>query len=220
MGYDAIIFDNDGVLIDVNAGGEERRKQRIRSMYRRMGLDQVPDDYIEAARHRQMDRVQQICQQHNIDPDEFWQYREQDAYHFQKQQIQRGEKDLYPDFDAVKHLARRYGTGIVSNNQQQTIDFIIDHFQLHNLFQTAYGVHPSHEGVKKRKPNTYYLNLALADLGTRNVLYVGDSETDMKAAERAGLDAAFLRREHRANYRLETDPDLEVRTLQELFKHL
>lgn len=59
---------------------------------------------------------------------------------------------------------------------------------------------------------------ALLDVGVDpgDALYVGDSETDLVAAERAGSDAAFVRRSHCADVELDAAPTHEVATLTEL----
>ncbi|MFB6200940.1 MAG: HAD-IA family hydrolase [Halorhabdus sp.] len=61
-----------------------------------------------------------------------------------------------------------------------------------------------------QKPAPYYLEQALADLETTDALYVGDSETDVEAAHAAGIDAAFVRRSHRADAKLAVTPDYEI----------
>ena len=61
-----------------------------------------------------------------------------------------------------------------------------------------------------------YLDRALSDLGTRDALYVGDSGVDVEAATRAGVDSAFVRRDHRADYPLRAEPDYEVPDLAAL----
>jgi phosphoglycolate phosphatase-like HAD superfamily hydrolase len=60
----------------------------------------------------------------------------------------------------------------------------------------------------------------LSDLGVENALYIGDSETDLVAAHRAGIDSAFLRRDHVADVNLSTEPTIEVATLEELVTQL
>ena len=52
------------------------------------------------------------------------------------------------------------------------------------------------ESLERKKPNTHYVERALSDLDADAALYVGDSESDVVAADRAGLDSAFVRRPH------------------------
>jgi phosphoglycolate phosphatase-like HAD superfamily hydrolase len=109
--------------------------------------------------------------------------------------------------------------GVVSNNQHETVEHVLDVFGLGDVFETAYGRDPDARGVRRKKPSPYYLNRALADLadfGVENALYVGDSNVDLVAASRAGVDAAFVRRPHRADYSLVREPAHELTSLSEL----
>lgn len=78
--------------------------------------------------------------------------------------------------------------GNVSNNQHATVEFLLAHYDLDG-FRTAYGRQPTLAGAAGRKPE--YLERALADLDTSEALYVGDSEKDIVAARRAGIDSVF-----------------------------
>ena len=56
----------------------------------------------------------------------------------------------------------------------------------------------------------------MADLDVAEPLYVGDSESDVLAGHRAGLDVAFLRRDHNADATLGPTPRYEVGGLADL----
>lgn len=53
-------------------------------------------------------------------------------------------------------------------------------------------------------------------LDTDTGLYVGDRRTDLLAAQRAGLDGVFLRREHDRDVELETEPAAEIDSLADI----
>jgi phosphoglycolate phosphatase-like HAD superfamily hydrolase len=112
---------------------------------------------------------------------------------------------------AIEDLVHDFG--IVSSNQHATIEFVLDHCELRDLFATHYGREMGVESLKRKKPNPYYLDRALADLGADAALYVGDSESDVVAAHRAGLDSAFVRRDHCEGVELSVEPDYEVEDL-------
>ncbi|RLM88139.1 HAD family hydrolase [Halobellus sp. Atlit-38R] len=167
MAYDAIIFDNDGVLVEP-----------------------VTLDLLTAAA------------------------RDRTASEAQIQSMRRGEKDTYADVDALAAIdAPR---GIVSTNQQATIDSILEYHDLGALFETAYGREPTVESLRRKKPAPYYLERALDDLDAEAALFVGDSKSDVEAAHRAGVDSAFIRREHRAETVLGTEPTYELDSLWDL----
>lgn len=56
---------------------------------------------------------------------------------------------------------------------------------------TAYGRQPTLAGAATRKPEPASVERALADINPERALHVGDSKTDIIAANRAGIDPAF-----------------------------
>ncbi len=60
---------------------------------------------------------------------------------------------------------------IVSNNQHETIRNILEHLALDG-FEVWYGREPTIQGIQRKKPNAYYLESAIDELGVSNPLYV------------------------------------------------
>jgi phosphoglycolate phosphatase-like HAD superfamily hydrolase len=106
--------------------------------------------------------------------------------------------------------------GIVSSNQQATVDFLVDHFDGFEEFGAAYGREPTIHSLQLRKPNPHYLERALGDLDAESALFVGDNESDVKAAHNAGVDSAFIRRPHREDWELNVWPTWEIDSLSDL----
>lgn len=212
-GYDTIIFDNDGVLVAptdttvlVDAVVESFQAFGVdieRSVARRtVETGTVPTD---------------LAEDHGIDPEAFWHHRELTASLAQQRHVRDGGKPVYDDVAALDRLD--VPLAVVSNNQHATIEFLLAYYDLPS-FEVAYGRQPTLAGAAKRKPQPDYIERVLSDLGVENALYVGDSETDLIAAHRAGVDSAFLRRDHVADIELSTEPTIEVRALEELVTHL
>ena len=212
-GYEAVLFDNDGVLVEptdttilVDAVVESFHAFDIdidRSVARRT----VENNTVPTA----------LAREHGIDPEAFWHHRELTASIAQQHHVRDGGKPVYDDVATLNQLD--VPLAVVSNNQHATIEFLLAH---HNLpfFKTAYGRRPTLDGAAKRKPESDYIERALSDLGVENALYIGDSETDLVAAHRADIDSAFLRRDHVTDTNLSIEPTIEVTTLQELVTHL
>lgn len=207
--YDAIVFDNDGVIVEPTE--RARLVDAVLETFREFGHD-PPRETAERAVATAAGPRETIGDR-DIDPSAFWRHREAVAAAAQKAAIREGEKTPYEDVEVLSRLDARHG--LVSNNQAETIAFLVDHYGL-GEFETVYGREPSLVGAKRRKPEPYYIEQALADLGTRSALYVGDSEKDVLAAGRAGIDSAFVRREHRADVDLSVEPTYEVPDLYAL----
>lgn len=211
VAYDAVLFDNDGVLTHPTDGATLRAATE--AAFAAVGIDEPAETHIESV-SGSADAAEAACETYDIDPDRFWQHHERERIAAQREALLDGTKPLYDDVAAIREL--RLPCGIVSNNQHGTIEHIVDIFDLETVFDTYYGRAPSLAGFRRRKPDPYYLEQALSDLGTRNALYVGDSRVDIAAADRAGIDSAFIRRSHRAEYELTQDPTYRIETLEGL----
>lgn len=217
MAYDAILFDHDGVLLEVDYDPARSFEPEVRKLLAGFGI-QDPDgeDVEELSSLGDPARKRAVCESYGISVEEFWRRRERRSLEYQKEMIQRGEKELYTDFNAVEMLYDSFDLGVVSNNQRRFVNFVLQRFDAGYLFETVHGRGDGWKDLARLKPDTYYLQQAMQDIGTEDVLYVGDSWVDVEAADRAGLDSAFIRRRHREGYELRTEPTYELAGLHEL----
>jgi HAD superfamily hydrolase (TIGR01549 family) len=213
MTYEAVLFDNDGVLVEPIERSVLRRATW--EAFDALGVpDPDPDDLDRLSLGVAPDLLSEICATYGLDPARFWRARDYHSSHAQRVELRAGRAALYDDFDVVRRIdAPR---GIVSSNQQDTVEFMHDFFATRDLFATAYGRDPTIRSLARKKPDPHYLHRALADLSAERALFVGDSESDVLAARNAGLDAAFVRRPHRERYDLSVDPTYELDGLTDL----
>lgn len=211
--YDAIIFDNDGVLTELTDRTVIR--DAVCEAFEAFDVMNPSDEHVAALSSGvTIDRLERVCREYDLSPTAFWEQRDTNSSLAQQAEIRAGRKPLYDDIEAVWSL--EHPRGIVSSNQHATIECIINHFELSGRFETYYGRKPTIEHVKKKKPNPYFIERAMADLESENALYVGDSESDIRAAENSGVDSAFIRRSHRSDTLLSTEPTYEIDDLWEL----
>lgn len=214
--YDAVIFDNDGVIVELTDRTIFRRA--VHDAFAALGVpDPTPGD-LDALQFVATDRVTEtlepIADTYDIEMETLWTARDEFAVTAQLNAVENGRKPLYDDVDALDDLD--VPLGVVSNNQHATVEGVLDHHGIADRFETRYGRDHSLAGIRQKKPNPYYLEQAIADLDADNPLYVGDSGTDLIAADRAGIAGAFLRRAHRRDYELPISPTHELGSLAEL----
>lgn len=209
--YDAVLFDNDGILVEPTDRAVLRRA--ISETYAEFDVDPSAEE-VEELMGVTIETLEGITTEHGLDPAEFWHRRDMNASEAQCELIRDGGKPLYADVPALSELSA--DLGVVSNNQHRTIEHILEFYDLGGLFETHYGREPTLEGIDRKKPSAYYLERALTDLDTRNALYVGDSGVDVLAAAEAGLDCVFVRRPHREGYELPATPAYEIESLEDL----
>ena len=215
MSYDTVVFDNDGVL--VGRTRFEVLKDATAQTFEQFGVNEPDPDHVEemtvGATPR---RVTAVSDTYGLEPNRFWRTRDGTVSRAQQQEARAGRKTPYDDVDTLTDLD--VSMGIVSSNQQETVDFLLDHFDLDDLFGAAYGRSATIESLSLRKPDPHYLERALAELraDAGSALYVGDNESDVRAAHNAGMDSAFIRRPHRDDWDLNVWPTWEIDSLTEL----
>ncbi|ACV49131.1 MULTISPECIES: HAD family hydrolase [Halomicrobium] len=213
MTYDTVVFDNDGVLVGRTAF--DVLQDATQETFEAFGVTDPDPNHVEnmtvgATPHQ----VATICGQYDLPREEFWRAREEKMVEAQQEEARAGRKRPYDDIDTLDGLDA--AKGIVSSNQQATVDFLLDHFSVRDHFGTAYGREPTIQSLDRRKPNSHYLDRALADLDADSALFVGDNESDIRAAENAGIDSAFIRRPHRTDWELNVWPTWDIDSLSDL----
>lgn len=211
--YDAVLFDSDGVLVEPPARGTQLAATR--AAFEDVGVEEPDPRHLDAVVDGvTASRLDEVCDAYDLDPATFWASRERLDEESQVEAFRAGDRDRYDDVSAIADLPPT--RGVVSNNHHSTIAFKLDFFELEPLFDTFYGREMTIESLRLKKPNTHYLDRAVAELDAETVLYVGDSDSDVVAADRAGLDSAFLRRDHNRGVAPSVAPTYEIETLGEL----
>jgi len=215
MTYDTVVFDNDGVLVERTSF--EILRDATHETFSQFGVTDMDADHVDSMTVGATPAdVEYICGQYDLVPDTFWRAREDALAAVQKDEVRAGRKTLYDDIDTLATLD--VSMGIVSSNQQETVDFVLDYNDIRHRFGAAYGREPTIESLKLRKPNSHYLDRALADLNADSALFVGDNESDIRAAENAGIDSAFIRRPHRTDWELNVWPTWDIQSLEDLHR--
>ncbi|NHN40392.1 HAD family hydrolase [Halorubellus sp. JP-L1] len=198
--YDAVVFDNDGVLTERT--DRDVLREAARAAFESFSVDASEETLDDMVAGVDPTWVAETCDRHGLDVDAFWRERDEQFSTFQCRETEAGRKPTYDDVSVLDELD--VPLGVVSNNQNATIDHLFEAHDLHGHFETWYGREPTMESVRRKKPEPHYLERALADLGASSALYVGDKASDVRAAVAAGVDSALVRREH--NRTLEPDP--------------
>lgn len=211
VSYDAVLFDHDGVLVTLTS--DTTHLTGAREAFEHVGVERPGPGHVEALSIGVTVReLTAACEQYGVDPAAFWRARDEVVSAAQRDEMRRGEKRPYDDVDALADL--RVPLGVVSSNQRRTVEFSLDHFGLAERFETVQAREPTVESLRRKKPNTHYVDRALDALDASDALFIGDSESDVAAAAEAGIDAAFLRRSHTADAALSVTPDYEVEDLR------
>lgn len=208
--YEAVVFDLDGVLLQDAATPASVYQEAADAVVDSFDLPVTDDQRRTLGKYHFDEDLAACCRDVGVDPEAFWGARERFASRIANRRIHEGARRPYPDTDVLADLAP--ALAIVSNNRQATVSFAAEHL-FDGQFAVATGRDRTLAGYGRKKPNSYYLDRTLAELGVEHALYVGDRGSDVVAAHRAGIDSAFLRREHNSQMTLEDPPTYDIDSL-------
>jgi HAD superfamily hydrolase (TIGR01549 family) len=207
MTYDGLLLDHDGVIVTL--GDRSALDRAARGALQDAGVANPDPDAVEALRiWVSNDDLDAVSSEYGLDPERLWRTRDDRLAEALRAEAREGRKAPYDDVDVLGEIDRPLG--VVSNNQTRVIRFVLDYYDLADHVDTIRARSPTPESLPRKKPSPTYLEEAMRDLSIENPLYVGDSESDVVAGKRAGLDTAFLHRPHRDGYDLDVEPDYEL----------
>lgn len=210
-----VLFDMDGVILEGHGTDSVVHSRALDDVLRARGMDIGDDLRPPLETYEYTDDFVSACETLGVDPDAFYTERERRSAKRSIERIAAGSRGLCPDVDALDRLSEHAAIGLVSNNYDPTVHFVVDHFRL-DAFEFVRGRDLGPDGFRRRKPEPHYLNEALDALNATEGYYVGDRQTDVLAAENAGLDAVFIRRDHNAGAALGVESPVEIESLNEL----
>ena len=208
-----ILFDMDGVLIEGPRTDPQVYADASDAALAELDAEPTPSQRRDFRNH-DVERIRTHCEDLGIDPARFWKLKETHASSGTHDRLRSGERGIYDDVDAIRELSDRTTTGLVTNNRHETAAFVAEFVGID--FDVVRGREPTLEGYERRKPDPYYLEEALADLGVSDGLYVGDSPKDIVAGQAAGLETAFLRRSHNRERECPLNATYELESVTEV----
>jgi HAD superfamily hydrolase (TIGR01509 family) len=222
--YDAIIFDLDGTLIevdDIKKHGDEILKKTLTDF--------------DLKRTRFEDRYRfwfsgggflHLLEKWGIELESekrlFLETLSQNEYEVKRRLIESGEVRLYADSDILNKLRGDLKLGLVSNSSRKTVSLELDHFNLKKYFNSTIALGDFTNNLRP-KPDPDGILQCLKEMreAPSNSIVVGDNLTDIIAGNKSQAHTALLIREKRnAQGRNEESThariDFKLRSLREL----
>lgn len=218
MEYHAILFDMDGVLLTGEHTPDAVYRRAIEEVLADFGVDPAPDAIPEAlVRPDTAAEFRAGCRAVDVPPGPAWGYREHAATVLENDRIEAGDRSPHDDASVIRRLAATQDVGIVSNNRDGTVSFVLRMFDWADIVDAHRGRLPSLADYDRRKPDTHYLHAILTalDADPATTLFVGDRRTDVAVARNAGVDSALLTRGTPTEGGT-PEPDVHIDTLHEL----
>jgi len=221
-----ILFDMDGVLLVGPTTHPGVYRAATHDALAELGVDELPPataDVLEGLRYDPA--MAAACAEVAVDVDAWWAARERHASRRANARVRSGDRAVFPDARRVLgDLYQSHRLGLVSNNREATVRFVAD-YCFPDTFDVVVGRRPTRDDYDRRKPDPTFINRALGQLdrtgdsddrtgdsddrtgdsdppeengSDRAVtgIYVGDRESDVIAARRAGLEPILIERSY------------------------
>lgn len=212
MSYDHVIFDNDGVLLDSTTEDLEWMERFRVEEAERLGGNMTLEQSRKVFKANTAQDIRQIAEQTDLSVE---QLREIEARKSQKKikKIKQGEISL---FDSAKEVLKEVEQpkSMVSNAPLKATRYSLEHYDIQKYFQTVRS--PTLDSIEaymeKKKPNPEMIKETIKEKASKNPIYIGDSDTDIIAAEKAGIDSIHLE----TSGKTEENPTHSAEGLQEI----
>jgi len=185
MKFKSLIFDIDGVLVDVSQSYRQAIQKTVENF---TGYYPTPEE-IQKYKERGglnndwdlseaiiLDQGKKVPKQEIIDKfQEFYLGKNWNGFI--------AKEKLLLSKESLLRLSKNYSIGILTGRPRAEAEFILKYFKIFDLFEIIVAMEDTGD---RPKPNPFGLNLALKKLETPSC-YFGDSIDDMKAAVSAQM---------------------------------
>lgn len=211
-----MVFDMDGVLLD-SLSSDEWKWDAVKKVIRSKGVeaDKLDETTLGAVLGDQgYKECIKACNNLGLSPKKVWTEIAQETTLQRREKISSGDITLY---DNVKTLVETLHQedikmGVISNAPEGAVKATMDEFDLKRYMHFYMGVR-SFEDLQARKPNPNHLEIAKIEIKRSPMVYVGDTESDVIAANRADLKSAWI---NRNNVESDVQPDYVIEDIQDL----
>jgi len=188
--YDALLFDMDGVLINVTKSYRKAIQQTARYFLKRgVTMTEINTVKEKVGMNNDWDTTYALinkkelsyCDVKNIFQKIYWGNKGKNGL-INNEQLLLSKKQLLL-------LKKKYKKmGIVTGRPREEAQYALDTFRLQEIF----NVLVTREDVKKQKPFPDSIFLAMKIISSQKTVYIGDSPSDVEAARAAGIPSIYI----------------------------
>ncbi|MDP4011367.1 MAG: HAD-IA family hydrolase [Candidatus Roizmanbacteria bacterium] len=200
--YDGLIFDMDGVLVDVSKSYREAIRQTTSYFLERSVLmSEVDEIKNKVGMNNDWDATYALINNPNISYEGVKSYF-QSIYvgNDQKSGLINNEKLLISK-QKLQSLKNKYKKmGIATGRPKIEAEYVINKNQLNEIFDCVIAL----EDVVNSKPSPDSILMVIEKLNLKKTVYIGDSPSDVVAAERAKIPSIFVGKQNIGTIRFQT----------------
>lgn len=214
MSYEGVIFDFDGVLLNSGYDGFEWAAEVRKQKSNEMGCNYTDrQGFIFGS--GSLEEMKRMVEHSSMTWHEFVE-SERAVAEKKLEMVKRGDMELFPSArDVLEDI--QVPKAVVSNAYGDILDRIIKHLSLDDYLE--FWTAPRLEEIERyhsiAKPETDMLDRAMRNLGTRNVIMIGDTELDIRAANNAGIESILV---NSYGNPVDVEPTYRVEDLEQILR--
>jgi HAD superfamily hydrolase (TIGR01549 family) len=210
--YDGIIFDQDGVLLDLAIKDFKWLNEvRVREA-RRRGFDFDHNDAQKLVEARSSSEVEKLIRDKNMT----WQDLQSIEKVKERKKTRKMENGEIKIFEGVDKIVSDLSipAAIVTNASQISTNFMVNYFGLQESINEVKGLNTDNmkEFFNKKKPEPIMIEEVKESLNLKNPIMVGDSTSDIKAANNAEIDSIHVK----SHWDIDENPTYSVKKIREI----
>ena len=181
---EALLFDVDGVLVDVSASYRLAIEETCRSFGVEPAAGEVAAIKAAGNANNDWDVTRRVLAQHGVEVPRAEVVERFEALYqgTPERPGLRENETLRVDRALLARLAERFPLGLVTGRPRRDLSTFLDRFELHSYFATTVCMEDA-----PLKPDPAPLRLALSHLGVRRAWFFGDTPDDARSARAAGV---------------------------------
>lgn len=199
--YDALLFDMDGVLVDVTKSYRKAIQQTAEYFLKRE-ITQLEVEKIKSqvGMNNDWDATYTLINNSLIPYNDVKNLFQKLYWENNGKKGLIADENLFLSKKQLIQLKQAYGKmGIVTGRPRREAQYVIDRFNLKDVFDVLVGK----EDVKKEKPFPDPLIYAMKRINAKNAVYIGDSPSDIVAANTAGMPSIFIGEQELGTFRFQ-----------------
>lgn len=183
--YDGLIFDMDGIIVDVSRSYREAIRQTAGYFLKRnVSVSEVNEIKNKPRMNNDWDATYALINKPAVD------FKSVKAY-FQKIYLSRliNNEKLFISKQKLRLLKNKYKKlGIATGRPKKEAEYVIKKNRLEKIFDCIIAL----EDVANSKPSPDSLLAVIIKLRLKRTVYIGDSPSDVLAAEKARIPSIYI----------------------------